>query len=520
MLFEQVIALEPNPSLPHARLASALIMKGERSRAREELSKLLSRPERLSLKDRLNAQAMFAGYTPDWKRAAELYQRLFELYPDEPEAGLSLMHGQLSAGDPTAALATLARLRERSPPPVLAVMLDNAEAKAARMARDFPRAQAAATRAATQAETWKDWFSAGVNRSLEADALYQQGARERAREVLRSAIPLFRRSGHRTAEADAIHSLTEMLPEADLRGRLQVAREAKALYAEMSHASGMCMTLLDIAKYEHLLGELHAALRSTREALPLCTGTRLPMLEIQGQALVGRVHRGLGALDAAEASFREQLRLARENQHMPEAARALMELAELSLLRGDLARARQLHDEARGLPQKKGRRVLEDLEMHQSWLAFEEGHLEEASRLADAAVTTVPELDVPEAHLLRVRLFLARAQSKEANVALLEAGEPAPLLTRLGLRLQGARLRAARGGASEREAALTSLRELLAQAQKLRWLEGQYEARLALGEVELAAGRTAAGLARLKTLEREARKSGWASWARKAAALR
>ncbi|HEX8825118.1 MAG TPA: hypothetical protein VF794_34690 [Archangium sp.] len=263
------------------------------------------------------------------------------------------------------------------------------------------------------------------------------------------------------------------------------------------------------------LGELHVALRSTREALPLCQGTRLPGLQMDGWTLVGGIHRSLGELDA-ESSFREQLRISRENKYMTGVIRGLTELAELSLARGDLAQARRLHDEARALLQEKKRRAPEDLALRQARLAFEEGHLEEASRLAEAAVTTVQQLDVPEVHLLRARIFLALAQYKEANVALLEAGEPAVRMTWLALRLQAARLRAARGGASEREAALASLRELLGQAQELGWLEGQYEARLALGEVELAAGRRAAGLVRLKALERDARKSGWESWARKA----
>jgi ATP/maltotriose-dependent transcriptional regulator MalT len=232
------------------------------------------------------------------------------------------------------------------------------------------------------------------------------------------------------------------------------------------------------------------------------------------------VHQSLGNLDAAEVSFSEALQLARKHQGTLQTALGLTSLASLALSRGDVARARQLHDEARRLLQEKERSPPEDFELRLARLAFEEGDLEEAERLADAAVTTVPELSVPEVHHLRARIFLARHHYKEANVALLEAGEPAALLTRLGLKLQSARLRAARGGPSEHAPALQSLREVFARAQELAWLEGQYEARLALAEVELASGRGASGLARLEALEREARKSGWVSWAQKAASLR
>jgi len=519
-LLEKVIALEPAPVGPHSLLAHALIVRGERGRAREELAKLLSRPEQLALRERLHYEAIYTAYAPDWKGAADIYQRLFDLFPDEFETGLTLANAWLSAGEPRTALAILAKLREQSPPAGFVLLLDSHEAKAALGARDFPRAQAAAARAVSQAEAQRDWLSAATNRSTEAESLFQQGAKERAREAMRASIKLFQRAGNHPAKAEATRKLADMLPAADLQGRLQVAREAEALFTDFGSSSGRCMTLLDIGDYQHALGELHAALRSAREALPLCQATRLPNLELQGWDLVGRVHRSLGDLDTAEVSFSEALQLARKHQGTAQTALGLTNLASLALARGDVARARQLHDEARRLLQEKGRSPPEDFELRQARLAFEEGDLEEAGRLADAAVTTVPELSVAEVHHLRARLFLAQHHYKEANVALLEAGEPAPLLTRLGLKIQSARLRAARGGPSEHAPALESLRELLARAQELGWLEGQYEARLALGEVELASGRAAAGLARLKALERDATKSGWVSWARKAASLR
>jgi tetratricopeptide (TPR) repeat protein len=519
-LFEQVIALEPDPLLPHARLATALVLRGERGRALEVFRKVLSHPERSSLKGRLNNEAMAATYTQDKQRAVELYQQLTDLHPDEPEGALALANAQLAAGDPEAVLGTLEKLRERSPPPFFAAMLETIEAKAALRARDFARAQAAAARAALQAEALKDWYSAGINRGLEAEALSEQGARERAREALRDAIRLFRRSGNRSSEAAAIRQQLHLLPEGDLKGGLQLAREAKALYAALGNSSGLCLTLLDIGEYEYQLGALREALRTLEEALPLCHETRLPGLEAEGWRMVGAVHQSLGALDAAGAAFLEQVRIARERQKPEMAATGLMGLAELALVRGDLPEARRLQEEARGLPQKPGRRAPEDLELRQARLAFEEGQLDEAGRLADAAVASVPERLVPEAHLLQARVLLAQQRYKEAGVALLEAGEPSPLMTWLGLKLQSARLRAARGDASEREAARASLQELLARAGKVGWREGQYEASLALAEVELASGRKAAGLARLEALEREARKSGWGLWAAKAARLR
>ncbi|WP_224249340.1 serine/threonine-protein kinase [Hyalangium gracile] len=485
-LFEQVTALEPAPSGPRSSLAVALVARGDRGRGRELLGKVLTHGEFLPPSDRLSLEALYTAYAPDWQGASERYRQLLELLPGDFEVGLSLGGAQLAARSPKEALATVERFRERSLPTVFAVLFDNLEAKAALKVADLPRAQAAASRAALQAEALSDWFSAAMNRSLEADALHAQGATSRAREALREAVRLFQRAGDRHSEAEATRKLAQMLPAEDLRGGLQVAREALALFRELGSASGECMTLLDVSSYQHSLGELRGALRSAREALPLCQGTRLPVLSMYAWNLLGRAQRSLGELPAAEASFREQLRLAREHQNGAETTASLAELVDLLLSRGELARARALHDEAQALIREDARRAPEDFALLRARLAFEEGRLEEAATLAEAAVTSVSQLSVPAVYLLQSRVFLAQDRYKEASAALLLAGEPAVAQLRLELRIQRARLSAMRGGAREREAALASLREILAEAERLGWHEGQSEARLALGALHRA----------------------------------
>jgi tetratricopeptide (TPR) repeat protein len=505
-LFEQALALEPGVSGIHSSLAYALIIKGERGRAREELRKALAHPERLPTGQRLSLEALYEGYAPDWKRAAELYQQFANLAPEEPQSWLSLASAQTMAKEPEAALATLAKLREHAAP-IFVPLLDNHEAKAAMAASDFPRAQAAAAQAVAGAEALKDELAAATNRLLEADAWYGQNARDRALEALRDAIKRFQRAGNRMAEADATSKLAEMLPAQDLRGRLHASRAAMALYQEMGSQLGTCMTLLSIADYEHGLGELRGALRTAEASVPLCRETRLPSWEMSSLSLVGRVHRSLGHLDAAEASFNGQLRLAREHAVKRQITTGLMDLAEISLSRGDLARARQLYTEAQELLQGNKRREWEKglaLDLRLARLSLEEGRLAEAEHLAERAVTGVPELIVPSVHLLRARILLAQGQYKEANAALLEAGEPTLLETRLGLRIQRARLSTARGGVPERKAAREELRAILAEARRLEWHEGQLEVRLALGEVEVTSGSHADGVSRLRALERDA----------------
>gem|GEM_PF-6749921 len=341
-------------------------------------------------------------------------------------------------------------------------------------------------------------------------------------------MAVYQPGGNRQEEASASLELAELLPAADLRGRLQVAREALALHRELGNRGGQCMALHEISRYERELGEFRGALHSAREASEICRGMNQPIWDMNTLTQLGRAQQRLGDLDAAEASFREQLDIARkkqgphygQNDAAVKVATGLTDLGDVALQRGELVQARQLYTEARETLRTNQRKDSEEalaLELRLARVAWHEGQLDEAARLAEEAVTAVSELDVPAVHQLRGQLFLAQGLYKEANAALLQAGEPSVLVTQLGLRIQRALLSARRGGAPERQAALQSLREVLAEAQRREWLEGQYEARLALAELELAAGKASEGRSRLKTLERDARKRGWVLWADRAA---
>ena len=96
--------------------------------------------------------------------------------------------------------------------------------------------------------------------------------------------------------------------------------------------------------------------------------------------------------------------------------------------------------------------------------------------------------------------------------ALATSGQNAHL--RLAAAVAGARVGAANGEAKE---ALQCLNTALADATRLGLVGAQLEARLALGQIELDAGRTESGRARLGALESDARSRGFALVARKAA---
>jgi len=155
-------------------------------------------------------------------------------------------------------------------------------------------------------------------------------------------------------------------------------------------------------------------------------------------------------------------------------------------------------------------------------LSIEEGAAATAeSPLRDARTVFQSESQIDdeiEADTVLVRALLAQSKLADAQSNINDARK---LLSksqnpgvRIGVAITGARVRAAAGEARE---AAKDLKSVMAEAKKYLSLDGQFKAQLALGEIELKSGQTAAGRARLQALEKEARGKGFLLTARKAA---
>jgi hypothetical protein len=80
--------------------------------------------------------------------------------------------------------------------------------------------------------------------------------------------------------------------------------------------------------------------------------------------------------------------------------------------------------------------------------------------------------------------------------------------------ISAAKVRAANGAYAE---AVKNLEAAIVDATKLGYIGYQFDARLALGELEIKSGNSAAARASLSALEKEARDKGYLSIARQAA---
>jgi hypothetical protein len=115
--------------------------------------------------------------------------------------------------------------------------------------------------------------------------------------------------------------------------------------------------------------------------------------------------------------------------------------------------------------------------------------------------------------------LLAEGKNQEAENTIQDAlklvAPTSNLQWHLEVGIAAARVEAATG---KRAAAASRLRKIRGDAKG--FLAVEFDADLALGEVEIASGQTAQGRARLETLEREARSKGFVLIANQAASAR
>ncbi len=201
-------------------------------------------------------------------------------------------------------------------------------------------------------------------------------------------------------------------------------------------------------------------------------------------------------------------------------------LGEVLYQQGDLAGARKSAEEALAIRNQLGEKGnVAHSELFLASLFIEEGHPSEAGLLARNAVKeyqTEHAADAEaQARVVLARSLLAQNQPSRAEEAIGRAVELAGKSQNREVRflvdIISARIRASLGKPAE---AKKSLKATLAEAKKYGSVGNQLEARLALGEIEMKSGESAAGRVHLKALEKDAAAMHFALIASKAAAAR
>ena len=561
-LFEKALGLDPRHALSYAALATARSNLGDVRSARDAGAKAFELSSGLSREDRLSVEAQYRAANKEWPKAIQLYKELVRLFPDDLDYRLLLADAQSGGGKGKDALATVAEVRALPAPSQDDPRVDLAEAGAAYALGDSPRERDAARRAMGKAR-------AREARLLEANALYHEGwalyvlgdlkasaaAGEKAKSLyaaagdehgvaimladilglvpikggdletgkrlLEEGLAIARRTGDRRNEAACLNNLSLVAQaHGDIDETARLLQQAIAVSRDIGDSVGDTIFTSNLGQLEMARGDLKSARRNLDEAVSIARSgndARGISMALGNKASVDFLE---GDLKASLAELEECVRL---GVSAPEILPAnLMGLGLVLQERDDLMGARARFEASLKAAHEVGDRSVETYArfLSRRW---------RSKRAAPPSGDPRPESLRGGPALGARPMFgsrrrqpcpgLVTPEAAQAHAALdsaqgLISGD---FLTRQLFALEAARAAAAMGRTSEGEARCT---EVLHALTERGFVGPRLNAELALGEIEIAAGKTAAGRERLEALARNARAKGFLLIARKAGRAR
>jgi len=555
-LLEQATRADPKFSLAHAMLGRALSQLGYEQKHKGEARKALDLAIDLPQADRLQVEGDYYESLPDHEKAASTFRALFELFPDSVEYGLQLAAAQNASGHAYQALDTIARLRRLPAPASDDPRIDMAEAKAvpaSRRADSLLLVRRAATKASgqgkkliyAQARLWEcmnllygehpdqadapcedayNIYRAAGNNLGAADALRlmadkQGGAGHiaQARATYQRALKILGGTGEHLKTAVILNNMGNgYTDDGDLDRGEQCYRLAKFHFEQAGDKHNTATALSNIADILYLRGNLPAAAKTYEKVIEI-------LASLDG-VLPGYACYRLADLELTQGDVQDAHRHAqqvvdamRQTQGDPGGERtgALSEFGDVLKAEGDLKGARQQYQAALDIRQKMGAMstVAESQETLAD-LALEEGHPDQAEPLLRAAIEEFEkeksDPDSASAYMAMSRTLLAEGKLDEARLAMeratkLTVTSPDPAL-KLPAAIQSARIELAAGrkasGHSPLATVIQRLRSVIVTAKRLGYYQTECEARLAMGEAELAID-PATGRSELEILEHE-----------------
>ena len=516
-----------------------------------ELSAALPREERMVIEVRARMVEGGRVFEPDYARIS---RQLFDLFPDTVTYGYWVARAQQREKDVQGALATIDAI-SRLPEGRQDLLVLDLEALLARGTRDFKRAARALEQSwALAAPAGDPGFRAGI-RADQAFVARELEELHKARAFGEEAARLYTAAGNEVGLQQVRATLASIYRELGDFARARTTYEQRIAFENSRSPLGPTERNirynLAIELFHH--GDLADA-RTEFEQVIRETGSKpLPYVACAKIRLGVVLHR-LGDLVAARTLVDEVLTANPKDrsQCQGESARVFFEQGELdraralsnelgvltgiALAAGDPDAARAMVQETLPIPTAQRRVFLSDafltgafeIGMVQARIALEEGRASDARREAEQAVKLAREDFRPDdeasAESVLALSWLAEGRLREAQQTIARLEKRLTItedrLLRLSAGVTVARVQAGSGVPIEITLARQRLEALIREAADLGAVAIAFEARLALGEIEMRAGDTGAGRATLAALEREAAAKGFVSVARRAAAAR
>jgi serine/threonine protein kinase/tetratricopeptide (TPR) repeat protein len=563
-LLEAAVAADRNFALGHSSLADAWASLGYDQKAQEESKKALDLSSGLSREERLWIEGKDWELNRKWDKAIDIYRSLFEFFPDNIEYGLRLANAQERARTTDEALATIAALRKLPAPGRDNPNIDLAQAAIYDAKGAYREEQAAAEAAASRARMLGATQLQALALVREASSFEKQGKLEDALRCAQESAGISGAAGDR-AEVAAALSLTGIVyfDQGNFTEAAKAYNDALETQRETGNVHGTATTLNDLANVLGQQGDLAGAIKMLNEALLMFrqVGDKTSVAAVLGNIAVrtiqqgdlkegrklieeglatsreigdqertstflynlGEVLRWQGDLNDARKMYQRSEGVAQQIGDQSGVAYALFSLGDVSTAEGDLSAAREKYNASIALRTKIGEKGnVAEAQMALALLSIEDGHGDEVANMLTQAREEFRKEGLGDDEIL-ADTMLARILLSQGKVADAEKESAAAhkLLAQsqdfsVGLRaaIGAAEVQAAAGKSGD---AMRMLEETTASSRKFGYVGYQLEAQLALGEVETASGKVAAGLSALKDVQSQAQLKGFRLIARNAA---
>jgi DNA-binding winged helix-turn-helix (wHTH) protein/TolB-like protein len=526
-LLLKAIAAEPDYSPAHAALAEAWSRLGYGAKALREAQKAVDLSQQLPEEERFIIQGQYLEVSSQWPRAVGTYTVLFRRFPDSLEYGLRLASAQRHVNSADA-LKTLAALRNLPPPIGTDPRIDMAEASTL-VNEDLVRAHAAIEKAIAKGTAQGSHLlvARAYGIMCQLSSVSQTITVAEVTNACESARRSYAAAGDRDNEARTLNDFAGLsFREGDLVHADALWREAAAEFRQVDDIEGLAASSNNLADVSILEGDLGNGKKFLQQALPnyQALGDKDGVARVLND--LGVILLESGDLRAAETKFQQAKGKADEINDSDVHADAGFGMGDVALAHGDLPSARTAYQNALTLRNTIGeKQAIAETELAIARLTLEEGHAAEAEatarRCRDQFRQEQQKDDELDAAAVLVRALLVQQKTEEARKELAEEAALTETSHNLSLRLQYRLVTAQAESATKQfDNARTLLNAVLREAKAHNLTQPQYEAQLALAEVDKLSGHTAVANEQFAKLEKSAHAEGYELIARKASAGR
>jgi len=563
-LLEQAVASEPNNALAHLALARAWSELGYDAKAEAEAKQAYELSRNFSRKESLLIEANYREATRAWDRAVELYKSLWTFYPDDAEYGLRLAGAQVSAGQGQNAIGTVNSLRQLPVPLRNDARIDLAEAKSQASLANFKQAVVAAQTAENKASRLGERFLTAQALLGQCQSLRQLGEYALAKSKGEQANETFEKAGDFRGQAKSLTCVANVsASQGDVETARHMHEKALALARQIGAQRDIAGALINLGNLFANGGQLDDSSKAYREAFKVAdaagdnSDASLAEMNLganlmsqgeytlarqqfessvkaaqavgdQARTIDAQMNLGMiavlqGNLEDARIGLEAALEKSRELGLKTAETTCLASLGDVSLAEGDLALAEKRYQQALTIRTQLGDKgAIASSNVSLAALALEQNQAPKAESLARLGAQEFQAEKLPDQEagardvLAQALLVQHKTDLAAVEVAAARALSASDQPTLLSLKITEARVSGAQGSPADAVKALLAISQ---KAKGIGLVPYELQARLALGQLQLAIGANEQARSALQSLIRDAKQLRYMLIARSAESL-